>query len=181
MIDGLRYCPDLLSPKEQELVLEQIDANSWDDVLKRRTQHYGYRYDYKARSVNHSMWLGQLPPFAIAVSYKLKDRGLIENNPDQVIVNEYLPGQGISAHVDCEPCFADKIITVSLGWEYEMDFINVKTKESRSIMLEVGSALVMTGESRYDWMHRIKQRKKDYGIPRQRRVSLTFRRIIISK
>ena len=45
--------------------------------------------------------------------------------PDQLIVNEYQPGQGISAHIDCEPCFKNTIVTVSLGSVYEMDFISL--------------------------------------------------------
>ncbi|MBY0227905.1 MAG: alpha-ketoglutarate-dependent dioxygenase AlkB, partial [Gemmataceae bacterium] len=97
----------------------------------------------------------------------------------QLIINEYLPGQGISAHVDCEPCFKDTIVTVSLGWTYEMDFIRVADGETRSALLSRGSALVMRGEGRYLWMHRIKARLRDQGVMRQRRVSLTFRNVIL--
>ena len=54
--------------------------------------------------------------------------------------------QGISAHVDCLPCFKNTIVTVSLGSVYEMDFINLETKVIRSTLLELGSALVMRDE-----------------------------------
>jgi len=96
-------------------------------------------------------------------------------------VNEYERGQGITAHVDCEPCFKNTIVTVSLGWVYEMDFISLDTGEVRSTLLELGSALVMRDEARYRWMHRIKARQSDRGIPRERRVSLTFRNVILDK
>jgi alkylated DNA repair dioxygenase AlkB len=153
----------------------------WSNELKRRVQHYGYRYDYKERSVDYSMYLGELPDFANAVNYKLLQRGLIQKPSDQVIINEYMPGQGISAHIDCEPCFQDVIVTVSLGWAYEMEFLRYQNgKELEKLMLAPGSALVISGEARYKWMHQIRSRKKDNGIPRERRVSLTFRNVILN-
>ncbi|MGH8467976.1 MAG: alpha-ketoglutarate-dependent dioxygenase AlkB [Gammaproteobacteria bacterium] len=99
--------------------------------------------------------------------------------PEQLIVNEYQAGQGISAHVDCEPCFKDTIVTVSLGSTYEMDFISLESGDVCSTLLKPGSALVLRGAGRYQWMHRIKARKSDRGVPRGRRVSLTYRNVIL--
>ena len=65
------------------------------------------------------------------------------------------------------------------GWAYEMDFIHSRSDEIRSILLGTGSALVISGEARYDWLHQIKARKSDGRIDRQRRVSLTFRNVIV--
>ena len=178
-VPGLVYLKRLLPPEEQTRVLAEVDARPWRDDLKRRVQHYGYRYDYTARAVDHSMYVGPLPGFSLDVAEALRSRGLIDATLDQLIVNEYQPGQGINAHVDCEPCFKDTIVTVSLGSAYEMDFIGRETGEVRSTMLDPGSALVMRGEGRYRWQHRIKARKSDRGIPRGRRVSLTFRNAIL--
>jgi len=178
-IRGLTYFSEILDPSIQTMVMDKIDASPWRDDLKRRVQHYGYRYDYKSRNVDRSMQIGELPEFAIEIAHRMIDLDLIAEVPDQMIVNEYEPGQGISAHVDCEPCFKDSIVTISLGSVYEMDFISVETGEVRSILLELGSAVIMTGESRYRWMHRIKARKSDRGVLRGRRVSLTFRNVIL--
>lgn len=178
-IQGLAYLPGLLTPEEQVKVLAEIDKTPWQDDLKRRVQHYGYKYDYKARAVNHSMYVGPLPPFAVEVANQLMSHGLISEFPDQLIVNEYQAGQGISAHVDCEPCFKDTIVTVSLGSRYEMDFISLESGEVCSTLLEPGSALVLRRAGRYQWMHRIKARKSDHGVPRGRRVSLTYRSVIL--
>src|SRR5687768_16528872 len=52
---------------------------------------------------------------------------------------------------------------------------NADPKDVRTILLEVGSALVFRGEARYDWKHRIRACLSDDGVPRQRRLSLTFR------
>jgi alkylated DNA repair dioxygenase AlkB len=178
-IAGLKYIPDFLSVSEQAGLLCEVDRQLWRSDLKRRVQHYGYRYDYKARRVDQSMFLGPLPSFIMAVANRLVERSLFSQTPDQVIVNEYLPGQGISAHVDCEPCFAGAIAMVSLGWAYEMDFIHSRTRDFQAILLGTGSALVVSGEARYDWLHQIKARRSDRGVPRERRVSLTFRNVLL--
>lgn len=178
-IEGMTYVPDFMSPAEQEAVLREIDLQPWRNDLKRRVQHYGYRYDYKARRVDPSMYLGPLPAFAMPIANRLVERSLFSRLPDQLIVNEYEKGQGITAHVDCEPCFAETIAMVSLGWAYEMDFIHSITREMRTLLLATGSALVISGEARYDWLHQIKARRRDRGIPRRRRVSLTFRNVIL--
>lgn len=179
-IKGLTYFETLLSQKEQEIVISEVDARPWQNDLKRRVQHYGFKYDYKARTINFSMRIGNLPPFAISVANRLMTLGLINEFPDQVIVNEYLPGQGITAHVDCKPCFKSTIVTVSLGSTYEMDFIHPESEETASISLTPGSALVLRDDARYFWMHRIQARKTDHGNPRGRRISLTFRNVIIN-
>lgn len=178
-IEGMTYVPHFMSRAEQDSVLQEIDRHPWRKDLKRRVQHYGYLYDYKAKRVDPSMFLGSIPAFVMPVAQRLVERSLFDRLPDQLIVNEYLPGQGISAHVDCEPCFAGTIAMVSLGWTYEMDFIHAQTRETRSILLETGSALVIQGEARYNWLHQIKARRSDRGIRRQRRVSLTFRNVLL--
>lgn len=54
--------------------------------------------------------------------------------PDQVIANEYLPGQGISAHVDCEPCFGEVIASLSLLSACEMRFASLSSGETRAVI-----------------------------------------------
>ena len=180
-IPGLSYRPDLLKEAEQASLLAYVDAQPWLAALKRRTQHYGYPYDYTARTIDTSMRLGDVPEVFASVAAKMVAEGLFPMTPDQVIVNEYLPGQGISAHVDCTPCFQDAIATVSLGWEYPMDFIRTADPgDVRTVLLERGSVLVFRGEARYDWKHRIRARLSDDGVRRQRRVSLTFRNVILA-
>ncbi|MGH7170986.1 MAG: alpha-ketoglutarate-dependent dioxygenase AlkB [Gemmataceae bacterium] len=178
-VPGLTYCREFLALEDQHRILAEVDVRNWFTDLKRRVQHYGYRYDYRARKVDPSMYVGPLPPFALEVAQKLRARALIDEMPDQLIVNEYEPGQGITAHIDCEPCFKNTIVTVSLGSACVMDLIRVATKEVMPVLLDAGSALVLRDEARYEWMHRIQARKSDDGIRRRRRVSLTFRNVIL--
>jgi alkylated DNA repair dioxygenase AlkB len=99
----------------------------------------------------------------------------------QVIVNEYLPGQGINAHVDDPVKFGAWVITVSLGSACEMEFASKKTGAKFRATLPPRSMYAMTGESRYQWTHAIAGRKTDpspagsHRVPRSTRGSITFR------
>ena len=106
----------------------------------------------------------------------------VMTEPDQLIVNEYLPGQGISKHVDCVACFGSVVAGVSLGWPVPMKFTDTRSQQTVEIDLPKGSLLVLAGESRFHWRHEIAARSSDllHGqrVARQRRVSLTFRTVL---
>jgi alkylated DNA repair dioxygenase AlkB len=180
-IPNLTYLPNFISEKEENELVEIIDAQPWLDDLKRRVQHYGYKYDYKARRIDTSMKIGILPDWLENIGKNLQNQGFFKQKPDQVIVNEYFAGQGIAAHIDCEPCFEDTIISLSLLAPVYMDF--TKEDEKIPLWLESRSAVVLQGESRYEWKHSIAARKSDIHnglkINRERRVSLTFRKVIL--
>ena len=181
LISGLIYCNDFLSKAEEVDLIKRIDQENWLTDLKRRVQHYGYKYDYRARRIDTSMHIGHLPSWLDGLAQQLYNEDCFDKKPDQVIINEYLPGQGISAHIDCEPCFADTIVSISLGSYCVMEFSS--NSEKIPILLEPRSVVVLKGESRYKWTHAILPKKKDIinGISyeRARRISLTFRKVII--
>ena len=181
-IQGLVYMTDFLRKKEEERVLREIDGSPWLEDLHRRVQHYGWRYDYRARQIDQSMRLGELPRWASELGHRLVALGLLGEMPDQVIVNEYRADQGISVHTDAQS-FADGIATISLLEAWEMNFWLGKDK--RKLRLERRSALIMQGDARYKWKHEIPKRKYEPNLPgitprrvrRVRRISLTFRRV----
>jgi alkylated DNA repair dioxygenase AlkB len=182
-IQGLMYIPNFIDSIEEKKFIDAINAESWLSDIKRRVQHYGYKYDYKARSIDYSMFLGQLPSWATSIANRLFDQKYIDSVPDQLIINEYQPGQGIANHIDCEPCFDNTVISISLGSHCVMDFINVKTKQKTEVMLEPRSLVVIFGDARYKWTHGIAQRKTDNfkGIKTDRklRISMTFRKVLL--
>ena len=117
----------------------------------------------------------------------------------QVIINLYRPGEGITPHVDLLDRFDDGIIGVSLGSGCVMQFTEVRScknpgaeeekasePETAAIFLPHGSVYVMSGKSRYEWMHGIDGRTEDWvqdradlergrWVMRSIRVSITFR------
>jgi alkylated DNA repair dioxygenase AlkB len=183
-ISGLNYVPDFINENEHQELLQAIYKEPWLTDLKRRVQHYGWKYDYKARSIDYSMFLGELPSWAKPIANRLYKSGYLTNMPDQLIINEYQPGQGIANHVDCEPCFGSTIITISLGSKCVMDFINIRTKEKIEVLLEPRSLAVLSENARYNWTHGIAARKTDnfrnVKTDRQLRISMTFRNVILN-
>ncbi|MEV0778151.1 alpha-ketoglutarate-dependent dioxygenase AlkB [Streptomyces sp. NPDC050433] len=183
-VPGLRYVADWLSPGTGEALLSHIDAAPWSAQLKRRVQHYGHRYDYGRRSVRADRQepAPPIPVWAGELAARLVGEGLMDGDAEQVIVNEYEPGQGISAHVDCLPCFGPVIAAISLGSSCLMDFSNPEDGTKLAVPLAPGSLLVMTGPARFTWRHAIAARKSDPGaagrVPRGRRVSVTFRMLL---
>ena len=183
-ISGLQYVENYIDERQHDWALARIDEHQWLDDLKRRVQHYGFKYNYKARKVDMDMRIGELPEWLNRLSEKLYEDGYMPEVADQVIVNEYLPGQGISSHIDCEPCFKDTIVSLSLGSGCVMNFTNRFDKTKKiPVWLAPRSLVVLNGEARYEWLHGIAARKWDewdgQRHDRERRVSLTFRKVII--
>ncbi len=176
---GLRLVRAWLAEGEGAALLAAIDAEPWGGELKRRVQHYGFRYDYKRRGVAAAERLGPLPAWAAPLAARLAAEGAFGREPDQVIVNEYQPGQGIAPHVD-SPAFGPVVASLSLGSGCAMGFEG-PGGAGLSLWLEPGSLLVLAGEARTAWRHGIAQRRSDVvdgaRRPRGRRVSLTFRTV----
>lgn len=179
-VPGLRYFPGVLSGEEQATLLHTIDLQPWRDDLKRRVQHYGWRYDYRRRQVTPEMYLGDLPDWLLPLSDWLHRLGMMDSPPQQAIANEYHPGQGISPHTDAS-CFGPVVASLSLGSPVVMDFCQLATEKNLSLFLEPGSLVVLADQARYEWSHGIAHRKTDphrgERLVRQRRVSLTFRTV----
>ncbi|THH29383.1 hypothetical protein EUX98_g4796 [Antrodiella citrinella] len=96
----------------------------------------------------------------------------------QVIINHYLPGEGITPHVDLLDRFGDGIIGVSMGSGCVMRFRKVEydddldldddhhgdaqKQKEWDVYLPSGSVYVMTEEARYEWTHEIEKRMEDW-------------------
>lgn len=162
-IEGLTYTKDYITEEQEKFLINHIDTQPWLNDLKRRVQHYGYKYDYKAKKITPDLKIDDIPEWLQIMS-----------DYDQVIINEYLCGQGITPHIDCIPCFGDTICSISLLETCEMilEMDNIK----HSIILEPRSLLTFRGEARYKWKHSIPQKKSNI---KNRRVSITFRKVIL--
>ena len=190
---GFKYVPNFITEEEEMDFVAQIDAAKWNSgQLKRRVQHYGWRYDYGERQIDESMHLGNLPDWAKTLGKRLVENGLMQSGdqgvvPDQVIVNEYTAMQGISRHIDQPQSFAEPVATISLLETWGMVFRRRGSKEKVEKALERRSVAVLTGDARYKWTHEIPSRKyervREDGkrVERGRRISLTFRKARTTK
>lgn len=179
--NGLSLRLDFISTDEERMLLAEIDANPWDTKMARRVQHYGWQYDYKARKVDPSGYLGPLPKWLSTLSERLLMQGIFSEMPDQVIVNNYEGAQSISKHIDCISCFRGPIVTLSLNEAWEMVFTRKDAEGELKYkqLLARRSAAVLDGEARLIWLHEIPKRMKEGSMTRGRRVSITFRKIAI--
>lgn len=182
-ITGLALYPDYVDEAAAHALITYIDDQIWLTDLKRRVQHYGYRYDYRARAVDPSMYMGALPPLLREIGTRLFQEGIFGRVPDQGIVNEYMPGQGIASHTDCEPCFGDVIASLTLASGCIMRFTALQDGTTHDLYLPTNSLLILQGAARYAWQHGIPPRKSDVvngqKIPRGRRLSLTLRTVTL--
>lgn len=103
-VQGLSYHGDYLTSEEESRLIAMIDRQPWITDLKRRVQHYGYRYNYTHRRIEPDMFLGPLPGWAQPLAQRLHRDGCVARIPDQLIIN-----------IDCVPCFGDTILSISLG------------------------------------------------------------------
>lgn len=173
-VKGLTYIENFITKKEEFELLSHIDDSEWSYALSRRTQHYGYIYDYKSKDA--AQVTNPIPEWCHFLIDRLLEKGVISIKPDQLIINEYKPGQGIYPHVDNTNEFEDGIVSVSLSSGIMMDFIKPPSHK-KELWLERRSVLALHQDARYVWRHGITARKKDKNVKRGRRVSLTFRKM----
>ena len=175
--EGLVLIENIISRELEQNLIENIDLHSWNNKLTRRTQHYGYEYNYTGKNLNKTV---EFPKFIKNITQILYEENIID--ADQCIINEYYRNQGIFPHIDLIDKFGPVICSLSLGDECVMDF--TKDDKKISLLLPRRSLLIMKGESRYKWKHGISKnityikngdkylKKKNY-----RRISMTFRTI----
>jgi alkylated DNA repair dioxygenase AlkB len=192
--EGLYYIPNFLTPEESKTFLENLAINEkWVGVSgyknSRRVIHYGYIYSY-APGGKPLQPTDPIPDFYQEIWARIPQNPQFAGLPffekgmpsfDQLIINEYHPGQGIAAHTDHTTKFGPVIACVTLGSGVEIEFTR-PGHESFKIYTEPNSLYIMSGDSRYLWKHEIIKRKNDLvggkTHPRGTRVSLTFRKAI---
>jgi alkylated DNA repair dioxygenase AlkB len=123
-------------------------------TLKHRSvRHYGYEFIYGRNTVDADLPLpGGLPDVCTPLLGKMISQEVLQWMPDQLTVNDYLPGAGIPPHVDTHSPFEDRISSLSLGSQVVMDFRHPNGRKV-AVFLPRRSLLVMTEESRYLWSH----------------------------
>jgi alkylated DNA repair protein alkB family protein 8 len=182
-VPGFTLYRDFISPATEEQLISEIDSQPWVVDYDRRLQYYGYRnelespYDLVAFPV-------QIPPLMYQLSKDIVQQNILLTQPDQVIINEYSPGQGIRPHTD-RNYFENQICGVNLGSGCVMRFIKKSGGDVVDYEVPRRSLYVMQDEARFKWNHAIPPRKKD-NIGgnlqhRDRRLSITYRKVKIAK
>lgn len=170
-VPGLRYLPEYVTRADERALVAAIDALPWNTEWRRRRQPYGAGYGRGGTAP-------PIPDWGRRLADRMLADGVTDVPFDQMLVNEYLPGQGISPHRDYAP-FGRTVVSLSLLSPCVMDLRHPPTGRRERLLLGPRSLLVLADEARYEWEHGIAPRKRDawHGLPveRSRRVSVTFR------
>lgn len=181
--NGLELLLDYVTPDEEAALLGAVDGCTWTPLRKRRVQHHGHRFVYGANVADPAALDTPMPPFVQALAARFCAEGITSGwVADQCTVNDYEPGDGIPPHVDTHSVFEETLLSLSLGSAVTMDFRTAARTATASVVLPPRSLLVLNGDARYGWQHSIAERKsderdKDVFVQRERRVSLTFRKL----
>ena len=187
-ISGFYYIENYLTKEENTKLLNLLqESDEWEHIggsdKARRVIQYGYTYSYDRTGVTK---LDENIPKIFSKLVKPNrvnnaiGTDLIKSEFEQLIINEYIAGQGIAAHTDHIKYFGSIIICISLGSDIDINFTRISDKKSITVRVKKRSLYVMSGDARYKWMHEIIKRKKDGGDKRSLRYSLTYRTIMDS-
>ncbi|XP_006899722.1 PREDICTED: alpha-ketoglutarate-dependent dioxygenase alkB homolog 6 [Elephantulus edwardii] len=161
------YVPDFISKEEEEYLLRQVSnapKPKWTQLSGRKLQNWG--------GLPHprGMVPERLPPWLQRYVDKVSDLSLFGGLPaNHVLVNQYLPGEGIMPHED-GPLYYPTISTISLGSHTMLDLYEPRQTEedddpaepprppprpTTSLLLEPRSLLVIRGTAYTRLLHGI--------------------------
>ncbi|XP_015599535.1 alpha-ketoglutarate-dependent dioxygenase alkB homolog 6 [Cephus cinctus] len=197
------YIPNFISEDEEKEIIKKVNAAplpKWTQLSHRRLQNWG--------GIPHpkGMIAEKIPDWLQKYVDKISNLGVFDVNtlPNHVLINEYLPNQGIMAHSD-GPLFHPTVTTISCGSHTVLEFykrINTDNVEKEaelefSFFLEPRSLLILQNELYSNYLHSIAERKSDIitkcsiknidlcsndykegqAIERETRLSLTIRHV----
>eukprot|EP00929_Paragymnodinium_shiwhaense_P036929 TRINITY_DN19744_c0_g1_i1.p1 TRINITY_DN19744_c0_g1~~TRINITY_DN19744_c0_g1_i1.p1 ORF type:complete len:384 (-),score=67.19 TRINITY_DN19744_c0_g1_i1:12-1163(-) len=204
-VPGMTLIPDFLTEAEASSLMEVIDRQPWDKSIKRRVQHYGHAFDYSTLALGQGTTFDRpaLPDFTLGVVQKLADQGCgvqqitVNDYPPGIGIGfhcdahsafgDYVASLSLGSGIMMEfrkPL--DEAVSagkVSVGKYHRLAPPPENAAEdmiTKNVWLPANSLLILRGEARYAWQHGIQWRKTDCikegdYIPRNRRVSMTFR------
>jgi alkylated DNA repair dioxygenase AlkB len=157
--EGFRYQPELLSPEQEQLLLDQIRGLPFKEFQfqgftgKRRVVSYGWRYDFNERAIRQAE---DLPAFLLPLREAAAAfAGLAPERLVQVLLTEYDAGASIGWHRD-KKNFGD-VIGISLLSACRFRFRRKAGSgwERASLTAEPRSVYLLRGPSRTEWEHSI--------------------------
>ena len=105
-IPGLRYLPQYITPEVETELTCLIDAEPWDTSWERWRQSYGAAYGQESAG-------REIPAWGLRLAERMLREGISDRLFDNMLVNEYVPGQGIATHRDYSP-FDRTVVSLSL-------------------------------------------------------------------
>ncbi|KAG7299229.1 hypothetical protein JYU34_017785 [Plutella xylostella] len=194
------YISDFITEAEERAILSNIYAApkpKWTQLSNRKLQNWG--------GVPHSkgMIAEVIPPWLDQYLEKIYALNVMRGKrPNHVLVNEYLPGQGIMPHLDGS-LFYPTITTISAGSHIVLKFLEPSKDDRKtdlthrfSLLLEPRSLLILQDALFEYYLHSIEEITEDLiddsivnldmcsssfvkgsVVTRETRISLTIRHV----
>ncbi|XP_032666244.1 alpha-ketoglutarate-dependent dioxygenase alkB homolog 6 [Odontomachus brunneus] len=164
--DTACYIPNFITEEEERQIIQCVNSvplPKWTQLRHRRLQNWG--------GVPHpkGMIAEEIPSWLQKYMNKVTALSAFESGvlPNHVLINEYLPGQGIMAHSD-GPLFYPVVTTISCGSHTFLDFYKQldtteqqQTRLEFSLLLEPRSLLVLQKDLYHGYLHSIAERDSD--------------------
>jgi alkylated DNA repair dioxygenase AlkB len=136
---GLTYYSNVITSEEETKLLAWLETKPWSPGPGgRRVQHYGYAYDYTTKTLQPAP---VIPEPLQHLATQLVEKKVLSKIPAQIIVNEYLPGQGIGPHIDHTKWFGEEVASLSLQSATTMQF--ARASDKIELRLDPRSLLVL--------------------------------------
>ena len=184
IIPGFSLIKDYLDEEEEKFLSDSINKERWVVDYKRRLQYYNYRNEL-VKPYDLIPIPSKIPLFLEVLIERMLNDKLVDEKPDQIIINEYKPGEGLKPHTDRKDYFKNTIVGISLLSDTVMEFHENSSETKKKILIPRRSLYVMKDDARYKWKHSIPARKKDVMDGsinhRQTRISITFRNVVSNK
>ncbi|XP_021647806.2 alkylated DNA repair protein ALKBH8 homolog isoform X3 [Hevea brasiliensis] len=166
-IPGLYLWHDFINAKEEQELLTAVDDRPWNNLSKRRVQHYGYEFCYEVNE--YPRGVGLSPHIDTHSAFEGLIFSLSLAGPCIMEFRRYLDGSWLPK-------------TASSNDMKVKNLENGSNLIRRAIHLPPRSMLLLSGEARYAWHHYIPHHKIDMvndNVIRRgsRRVSFTFRKV----
>lgn len=154
------YIPNFITADENTHIIKNVYSvpkPKWTNLSNRRLQDYG--------GVPHEKGMipEKIPNWLEIYLNKIKELQVFDKcEPNQVLVNEYLPGQGIMPHTD-GPLFYPTICTISCGSHTILEFVENDSRRKKvcDILLEECSLVIIKDDLYSKYLHSICDRKLD--------------------
>ena len=147
------YVPDAVTAVDETQLLACIHGNTWQQLKTRRLQCW-----HDAPATPFQPWLRTLVEFLVSAGVFLP-----ANAPNHVLINDYMPLEGIMHHTD-GPAYVNRVAILSLSSSCLMTFRPRLSAEELqtssaidefSVLLRPRSLLVFTDAVYSDMMHGI--------------------------
>lgn len=154
------YVPEFITEAEENAIISRVydvPKPKWTQLLNRRLQNWG--------GIPHSkgMIAETIPEWLQDYLGRINRLNLMDGKvPNHVLVNEYLPGQGIMPHGD-GPLFYPTIATVSCGSHNVINFAEKDSRDGKkySVLLERRSLLIVQCDMYENYLHGIDNVESD--------------------